>query len=214
MAKNPDTTRPNKNTCYVACSGYGKSQALGGNTDLPKKGVRVLLWDVDNDHKATHYENKLQFEKAIELGLKNRKPFRFAWSGRCDVETFEWWCGEVWKALDGRWDTYIVVEELADVSVCSGKASPNWGQLNRRCRKYGGILHWTTQRSQEISKTAFDQAAIKYIGYPNEGARTAHLCGLAGVSEPDLLGLKPLEFYRRHGQETKKIKFAYRKPPL
>lgn len=214
MAVNPSTARSNLNTCYVACSGFGKSQALGNNPAIPKSKARVVLWDIDHDHKAQHFEQKTAYIRALRAALRSGKGFRLAWAGRCDQDTFEWWCRVVWSALDGNRETFIIVEELADVSPNSGKASRWWGQVNRRCRKYGGILHWTTQRSQEVSKTAFDQAAVKYIGYPNDGARVGHLAALAGVSADDLMKLEPLQFYRREGREVKQVQFKYRKPPL
>jgi hypothetical protein len=210
MAINPRPDLPNQNTCYIAMSGFGKSQAL--KQVVPLKGVRHVLWDVDDDHKGAHFDDKKEFISALVEACKSKSAgFRIGWNGACDVETFEWFCSVVWHILDGNKTTYITVEELADVSETSGKASPWWGQLNRRCRKYGGRLNWTSQRSQEVSKTAYSQAAIKYIGYPNDGANMKQLVDMVQVSSDELKGLKPLEFFRREHVETKKVKFRYKK---
>lgn len=207
MAINPNTSRPNQNTCFIAMSGFGKSQAL--KNVVPSRGARVVMWDPDNDHKANHYSDRRQFVAALIAACKSGRGFRIAWDGVINLETFEWWCAVVWNILDGNKITEIVIEELADVSETAGKASPMWGQLNRKCRKYGGILRWTTQRSQEVSKTAYSQAAVKYIGYPNDGANLKALSDLVQVSESDLKALQPLEFYRREHIKTEKIQFKY-----
>ena len=184
---------------------------MGQNPAIPKAGARVLLWDIDHDHRAVHIGERGAYVRALLGALRSGKGFRLAWDGACSVEAFEWWCGVVWAALDGNYSTYIMVEELADVSPSSGKATPVFGELNRKCRKYGGELHWTTQRSQEVSKTAYDQAVVKYIGFPNDGARADHLARIAGVPEADLFKLNPLEFYRRAGGTTEKIALRYKK---
>ena len=209
MAINPNPSLPNRNTCFISMSGFGKSQAL--KNVVPVQGVRHVLWDVDNDHRANHYSDRGAFIGALIAACKSKRPFRVAWNGVVDADTFEWWCQAVWHILDGKKITYITVEELADVSETSGKASPWWGQLNRKCRKYGGILNWTTQRSQEVSKTAYTQAAIKYIGYPNDGANLKALSQMVQMPIADLKQLKPLEFYRREHINTEKIKFRYKK---
>lgn len=207
MAINPNTSHSNKNTCYIAMSGFGKSQALKQN--IPARGARVILWDPDNDHKCHHYSNKKKFIAAVIAACKSGRGFRVGWDGVVDVSTFEWWCSVVWSVLDGNKQTIVVVEELADVSESSAKASFYWGQLNRKIRKYGGVLHWTTQRSQEVSKTAYSQAAIKFIGYPNDGANLKALSGMVNVSEDELKALKPLEFFVREHIETTKKQFQY-----
>lgn len=211
MSVNPQPSLPNKNACYIAMSGFGKSQAL--KQVVPLRGVRHVLWDPDDDHKGVHYDDRSKFISALKSACKaNAKGagFRIAWNGTVDVETFEWWCQAVWHVLDGNKITYITVEELADVSETSGKASPWWGQLNRKCRKYGGRLNWTSQRSQEVSKTAYSQAAIKYIGYPNDGANLKSLCAMVQVSEEEIKNLKPLSFFRREHINTTKVQFKYK----
>lgn len=207
MAINPNTQHHNQNKCFIAMSGFGKSQAL--KQTLPGRGARVVLWDPDNDHKAHHYSDKKAFVSALIAACKSGKGFRIGWDGVVDVPTFEWWCQVVWEILDGNKITHVVIEELADVSESAGKASFWWGQLNRKIRKYGGILYWTTQRSQEVSKTAYSQAAIKFIGFPNTGAKLKELASMVEVSEQDLRSLKPLEFFIREHITTTRKQFPY-----
>lgn len=207
MAINPNTSHSNRNTCYIAMSGFGKSQAL--KQVIPSRGARIILWDPDNDHKAHHYADRKEFIAAVIAACKSGRGFRIGWDGLVDVDTFEWWCSVVWSVLDGNKELIAVIEELADVSESAAKASFWWGQLNRKIRKYGGILHWTTQRSQEVSKTAYSQCTIKYIGYPNDGANLKALASMVGVSEEDLKALQPLHFYRREHIKTEKVIFQY-----
>lgn len=214
MAVNQNASLTNNHTGYVAMSGYGKSQALKQNQAIPSKGVRVLLWDVDEDHKASHYDKRTAFYGALMAGMRSGAGFRIAWSGQSDVKTFEWFCEIAWHCLDGNKPLFLIIEELADVSPSSGKATPFCGQLFRRSRKYNGQIHWTTQRSQEVPKTAYSQSAVKYIGYPDEtcSPRNADELGrIAGVEGAKLYGLQPLEFYRRADKATEFIKLKYKK---
>lgn len=213
MAVNQDASIENSHTAYVAMSGYGKSQALKQNKSIPARGVRVLLWDVDEDHKAHHYDRRGPFFGAVLAAMKSGSGFRIAWSGQSDVKTFEWFCGIAWQCLDGNRPLFIIIEELADVSPSSGKATNNCGQLFRRARKYNGQIHWTTQRSQEVPKTAYSQSAIKYIGYPDETCSPGNaeeLGRIAGTSGKSLYDLQPLQFYRRANKKTELLKLSYK----
>lgn len=178
------------------------------------KGELLVGWDIDGDHKGEHIGSRRAFLGRLRALLQAGKGGRLFWDGECSVDAFEWWCRCVWAVLDGGRVTRIMVEELADVSPSPGKATQAWGELNRKCRKYGGVLYWSTQKSQEVAKTAYDQATRKYIGYPNDGAKVQHLCDLAAVDRAQLEALEPLEFYRREKGTTNKVKFRYKKPPL
>ena len=212
MAINPNTAHSNQNTCFVAMSGGGKSQAL--KDVLPRRGVRCVLWDIDNDHSAYntfYYNDRKRYIRHLKSALRGGGGFRLAWDGANDLETFEWWCSVVYSILDGNKKTYIVVEELADVSPSAGKASQYWGELNRKCRKFGGVLLWTTQRSQEVSKTAYGQCENYFIGVQKNGQKIAHLAQAAGVSESQISTLDKLEFFKTRGNETERVKIKYKK---
>lgn len=213
MASNPNPALPNKNTCYLAASGFGKSQALRQNPAIPKGSARVLLWDIDHDHPAKHFDSRADFLEALLLFEKAGRGYRLAFSGDPSIVNFEWWCGVVWRVLDGRKKTHVLIEELADVSQTIGRASPRWGELIRRGRKYGMVLHWTSQRSAEVSKTAFTQCPIKYIGQPDEGADLKRMAEMAQVPDDKLQALNPLEFYIKETAKAARFKkFNYQKP--
>lgn len=211
--RNPDTSLPNRNTLYLACSGGGKSQALFQNQDIPRSKARVVLWDPDEDHPARRFNTLPSFKAALAEELRRGRGFRLAYSGDADVETFEKWCQMVCMILDGGKMTYVVIEELADVSETAGKASEWFGRLLRRGRKYGARLHVTTQRGTEISKTAYTQCPIKWVGI-QEGADTEKMAKLCALSPAQIKELTPLEYWlKQAGKEPERIKLQYKKIP-
>lgn len=196
MAINPDTSHGNFHCMVSAASGGGKSQIIGQRL-LPKgPGHRVLLWDPDEDYKASRFEDRASYAKAVRQALASGKGFRLAFSGRPSVSNFEWWCSVVWAALDGSKITHVVIEELADVSPSAGKALPAFGELLRKGRKYGARLIMATQRGSEIPKTAWTQVGVKYIGQQEAGDRV-RMAKEAGLAEAQIAILQPLQFYQK-----------------
>lgn len=211
--KNPDTSLSNNNTLYLACSGGGKSQALFQNKNIPRSKVRCLLWDPDEDHPARRFYSLPELKKALAEELRRGRGFRLAYSGDADVQTFELWCAMVCSILDGGKLTYVIIEELADVSETAGKASPWFGRLLRRGRKYGARLHITTQRGTEISKTAYTQCLTKWVGI-QEGADTEKMAKLCALSPSQVKELTALEYWvKKAGKEPERVKLDYKKIP-
>jgi len=212
--RNPDTSLPNRNSLYLACSGGGKSQALFQNPAIPRSKVRCLLWDPDEDHPARRFYSLSKLKAALAGELKRGRGFRLAYSGDADVKAFELWCGMVNAILDGNVPTYVVIEELADVSETAGKASPNFGTLLRRGRKYGAQLHITTQRGTEISKTAYTQCPLKWIGQ-QEGADVERMAKLCSIEPERIKQLNPLEYwFKKAGAgEPERVKLDYKPIP-
>lgn len=196
MAINPNTQHENQHVMAAGCTGSGKSQVVKQKL-LPKgSGKRVLLWDPDEDYRVApgcRYSERAAFARGVQNAIASGKGFRLAWSGRVDLATFEWFCRVVWAALDGRHMTYVVIEELADVSPSAGKASPAFGELLRKGRKYGAVLAMVTQRGAEVSKTCWNQVATKWIGQ-QQGSDVKRMAVEADVSEADVRALEPLHF--------------------
>lgn len=200
MAINPNTAWNNQHNLYLAASGGGKSQAIKQNKAIPGRGVRVVAWDVDEDHNVRHFYNRADFARALLAGCRSGRGFRIGYAGECDVKSFEWWCALVFAALDGNVATHVIIEELADVSQSIGKASPAFGQLLRRGRKYGAIVHAASQRGTEISKTVFTQSARHWVGI-QEGTDVDRMARLCAVEPAKIRSLKPLEFlYKEAGK--------------
>lgn len=206
MACNPDTRLPNRHRLVLGATGAGKSQLI--RALVPERGARVLGWDTDEDHQGHHFETRAAYARAVARALESGQPFRLMWAGANDLKTFEWWCALVFAALDGSKATEIIIEELADVSPSAGKASPKFGELIRRARKYNGRLTLATQRGTEISKTVYTQAAEFWIGR-QEATDVARMSRLAAVTEGRLNAVKPLEYIRKNGPDTAFFRLSF-----
>lgn len=213
MAVNPNPSLPNRNALYLARSGGGKSQAVKQNREIPSRGARVLLWDISHDHKAEHIDSKAEYKRAVIAAIKWGRGFRLAYSGGNGVDDFEWWCSVVWAALDGNHITYAIAEELSAVCASAAKASPVAAVLLNQGRKYGMRFHGVSQKPQEISKTFYDQCEVLHIGQ-QRGANIRRFSRELGLSDDDIGGLEPLEFWRLdaslNGGEPERYRLRYK----
>ncbi len=212
MAINPNTKHENNHCMVSACTGGGKSQLIGQQLIPKGAGHRVLLWDPDEDYKATRFFDRAKYARAVAAALKSGRGFRLAYSGNPTVDNFRWWCSVVWAALDGSKTTHIIIEELADVSPSAGKALPEFGEVLRKGRKYGARLVMATQRGAEIPKTAWRGVRHRYIGQ-QEMADRQQLAKEAGISAEAIAALQPLQFWHKQSgaADPTKVIIKYRK---
>jgi hypothetical protein len=213
MAINQNTKWPNRNTLYLGRSGSGKSQQCKQNAEIPRSGARVLLWDLSHDHKAFHIDSKVTFANQVKAALKSGKPFRLAFSGGDgSIEDFEWFCSVVWAALDGNHETFCIVEELSAVCGSVARASPNAAKLLNQGRKYGLRFHGVAQKSEDVSKTFYDQTEVFYIG-AQRGDRAKKCAKLLSLKPLQVELLENLEFWRLdpklNGGNPELIKIQY-----
>ena len=208
MAVNQNTKWDNEHVFIAATSGGGKSQFLR-NEVLPRKnGQRALLWDVDADHQCVRYDNRREFAKAVKQAVKAGKGFRIGWSGADDKATFMWFCEVAWAILDGRYQTNILVEEVADLEL--GQSCPDFlRKLQVRGRKYGARVITSTQRCQEVPKLLLTQSGTRYIGIHDE-YDAKYLARNLGISADDIEALDPLTFLCKSGRETTTVSTKYR----
>lgn len=218
MATHPDTSRPNKNTLYLATSGGGKSQALMQNPAIPHCRARVILWDPSGDHAGLHYTRRADFVKALHASLTvhtaGGRGFRIAYAGEATPGLFEWFMGVCWDVLDGRHETFVIAEELSAVCESAGKATPMAAKFLNQCRKYGGIFHGTSQKPQEVAKTFTDQCQFRFIGQQKGAAMCRRMALEIGVTPEEIASLQPLEFFKDDGSANRpeRIQLRYRKP--
>ena len=214
MAKNPNPGLINQHTLYISKSGGGKSQAMRQNKAL--KNGRHLFWDESRDQRMpglVYYNDRTELIRALDLALRQRY-FKIGWDGLRDSKTFEWWCRVIWTIADGKRPLNLWIEELSRVNN-SGEARPDHALILNEGRKYGVIHRATTQRPQEITKTAYDNTAIYYIGQQKK-ANMERFAHELDIDKANLVGLKPLEFYHyddNSGQQAQKINFKYRELP-
>lgn len=163
MARFPDNAHSNRHTLVLGTSGSGKTRWLTKSRDIAEC-KRVLLWDPEHDHWALHCHTRAEFVRAVKAALVSGKKFRIAYEPQnVTPEEFDWWCGVVWAVLDGRAETVVIVEEIADV-VKAGSAPTNWGFLTRKGRKYGARLYPVSQRPQQVDKTTVGMCPYKFAG--------------------------------------------------
>ena len=135
--------------------------------------------------------------------------FNIAYTGEPAPDLFEDWARAVWAILDGHKLTYIRVEEYSDGCANPGPINRNQFPFHRRLwtqsRKYGGIIHATSQRPQMISKDALGNAGLIW-------ASSMDLAGADSVGREidikaaQLRELAPGQFYRwQIGGEAEKI---------
>ncbi|WP_341937196.1 hypothetical protein [Marinimicrobium sp. C2-29] len=209
MAINENTNLKNNHTLYLANSGFGKSQTLQRRGGIPNSSCRVALWDNNKDHKAHRFESLAEYVKALARAHRSGKGFRIAYVGDPSPAAFEVWAHALWEIADGNRTTYGVVEEYADCCEGPGAINPKRLFYHRRLwtqgRKYGVIIHATSQRPQLITKDAF-QAGHIWASYMDFDA--AVKAGKAlNINHSELGACQPGEFwYRGNGKPAEKIK--------
>lgn len=150
--KRMDATLSNNNHLIVGASGSGKSAYIRENIGF--KHDRIVAFDPDEDFKLPRARDLRTFENIVKKAGFGK--IRVALTVEPIEENFERFCQLVFPIMHCKAPIKILIDELADVARI-GKASPHWGQLSRKCRKYGGTLYVCTQSPQEIDKTVLRQ---------------------------------------------------------
>lgn len=210
MAINENTSLKNNHELFLSKSGYGKSQTLIRRGGIPKTGARVALWDNNRDHKAHQYDSLAGYMRALARAHKSGKGFRIAYTGEASPAAFEVWSHGLWEILDGGRITHGLIEEYSD--CCEGPGAINYKRLvyHRRLwtqsRKYGGILHATSQRPQLISKDALGNAGIIWASSMDVAA-AKRVAEEMDIDKNELRSCLPGEFfYRNNGAAAEKIR--------
>jgi len=208
MATNQNHDLENRHVFVAAKTGGGKSQLMR-NQLIPRQGIRALFWDVDADHYCTRYSNKGEFLRAVKAAIRKGGPFRIGWNGADGAETFEWFCSVCWEVLNGQKDTWLIMEEMADLDM-GQKMPPFLKKLLVRGRKYGAIVITTTQRCQDVPKMLVTQPANKYIGLHD--SNDARYLGRNLGLNPDILeSLKPLHFMHKSPEGIQETSTPWKK---
>ena len=210
MAKNENTSLKNRHSLYLAKSGYGKSQTLIRKGGIPKSGARVVLWDNNRDHPAHQYSSLAEFMRALARADKSGRGFRIAYTGDASPAAFEVWAHGVWEILDGNRETFALIEEYSDCCAGAGPLSQKTAFYHRRLwtqgRKYGGIIHSTSQRPQLISKDALGNAGVIWASTMDMSA-AKRVAAEMDLRPEDLRGCGVGEFfYRDNGAPAQKMK--------
>ena len=207
MAVNSNNELKNKHCLYMAQSESGKSVAIDEAT---KKAKRGIFWDPDQDYKCDQrFTSKAEFARYLVANGGNKNLSAALSLNEITPKSFDFFCQCVWLVLDGKKETHVIMEELSDVSTAA--VLPNFaGQIIRKGRKYGAVVHAATQRPQDISKTVFTQCKRKWVGY-QDSYDHEYLAKNIGVDVEEIAGIKPLEFIMKDVNDVKKAKFTFSK---
>ncbi|MEZ0147779.1 MAG: hypothetical protein AB9Q19_00450 [Candidatus Reddybacter sp.] len=214
MASQADHSLPNKFCLYIGDTGSGKSQALKQLGKIPGRGVRCLMWDPGEDHKAQRCTTLRQFERTVAAGIRRGGGFRIALTLPGLQQTaanHELWCSIVYQVLNGRRLTYVIDEELSAVTRSAGKADPALGLMLNQGRKFGLVYHGTIQYPQELSKTVYRACQTLFVGIQDVEA-VRYVARRLAVEPGEIARLKPLQFIKseKH-QPNKTIQMKYKK---
>lgn len=150
------------------------------------------------------------FARAVARANKSNRGFRLAYVGEPSPDAFEIWSEIFWTVLDGNRITYSVIEEYSDCCRGAGLLSQSKDRFHRRnwtqSRKYGGIIHATSQRPQLISKDALGNAGVLWASNMDLAA-AKRVAAEMDINESDLRNCGVGEFYHRdNGSVAEKIK--------
>ncbi|MEI8706693.1 ATP-binding protein [Pseudoalteromonas sp. B62] len=200
--KRHDASLENRNVLIVGASGSGKSAFLREKVDF--KQERIIAWDPDEDYSLPRIRTMAAFEKLVKkCGFG---PIRCALTVRPTEENFEKWAALVFAICHQAAPMDILADEIADVTRV-GKAPPNWGELCRKVRKYGGRLLAITQRPQESDKTILNQVEFMWCGALKSAASYKYMAAEMGVTVQQLQTInnihrKQIQYWIRKGTDA------------
>lgn len=141
-----------------------------------------------------------EFFRYLAYAEKSGYGYALAYTGPADPAKFELFSRGVWEILDGRRELYITIEEYSDccegAGSISGKRHPYHRRLWTQSRKYGGIIHATSQRPQLISKDALGNAGAIWASHMDSKA-ARRVAEEMDIDWRDLKACEPGEFYYR-----------------
>lgn len=159
-----------------------------------------MLWDINRDHPAHRFEKLGDFARAVGAANKSGRGFRLAYCGAPSPDAFEIWAAIYWEILDGNKLTHSIVEEYSDccrgAGLLSQKNDFNHRRLWTQGRKYGAVIHATSQRPQLISKDALGNAGIIWGSFMDTKA-AKRIADEIDINVGELRSCAKGEFFRR-----------------
>lgn len=154
----------------TGASGCGKTT---WTIEEVRDSPRLLVWDSGYDFQPAlrlHPVRTLQeLGELVRADLDGTAgvPQRIAYVGPISRDHFITFCRIAYVWLRAREGGALVVDELADVTS-SGKATPGWGDIVRKHRKFRrGRVYALTQRPAESDKTIIGNATVLHCGRMN-----------------------------------------------
>lgn len=201
MKKRTNETLAANHAGFFGTTGSGKTYQLQ-NHPAWKTCKRVLIWDPEESYKVKYRIKDDEALKAFyhkNLGYSGEFVVGFS-PNSINEESFELFCQIALRWGHAGNPLLVIVEELADVARI-GKASPYWGQLARKGRKYGTVILYASQKPQEIDKTIIDQSAVFGTGMLKTRLPRKYMAELLDVSLEEISSLKEKDFIFRRGAD-------------
>ena len=213
--KRQDASLPNNNCIIVGTSGSGKSAFMRGELkkiSKVQKVTRIIAWDPDEDYKIARVRDMKTFQKVCQKAGFGK--VRVALTVAPNEENFEMFAAIVFAMCHCKAPLVCIADEIADVTRIA-KASPHWGELCRKIRKYGGTLYALTQRPQECDKTIFNQVKFKWCGALGSHKSYKHMAEeldlkLVDIKQLENIEKKQVEYWFREGVKgTEKYRMTF-----
>lgn len=188
----------------IGATGSGKTQFIKRHPFF-NNATRILAYDPEGTYSnLPKYRTIKGLAQALrKVGKYGNIHARFV-PDDVSVESFEHFCRLVWETIHAQNPTTMIAEELGDVTK-AGKASPYWGQLSRKGRKYALRILGVSQRPQEIDKTFLNMCKVKWCGVLNSHSDRRYMANIMDVSVERLAALEDVHFYLRNGSKPAKL---------
>lgn len=193
LSRRVDSRLPNRHLFVTGTTGSFKSGFVRELEDV-RQGRIVLAWDPGEDYgELTRYRDLLSFGEAVTLAIVNGLPARAALTVDQTPENFALFCRLVWALCSADRPMVVIVEELQQVQVSAGKASPAWNRISSQGRKYGIRLIAITPRPEEVDKTVTGMCAFKWCGAIESVPSRARMAKELGTTPEDLEQLRAVD---------------------
>jgi len=199
---------------FMGTTGSGKTHQMKNHPAM-RTHKRILIWDPDETWRLPKMKRATNADhvKAELSKYSFNTPFKIALTPKfAGKDEFEKFCFLAFAMSHADCPLLIVVEELADVAQM-GKASPFWGQLSRKARKYGTTILAASQKPQEIDKTFIDMCAVYGVGVLRNERTKKAAAGLLDVPVSDVNSLQLKDWYfRRDAEDAIRVDFKQKIP--
>lgn len=165
---------------------------------------RLLVWDSGYDFQPAlglHPVRTIrELHELVVADIRNpdAMPQRIAYTGPVSREHFIAFCRLAYVWLRAHPGGVLVVDELSDVTS-SGKATPGWGEIVRKHRKFKrGRVYALTQRPAESDKTIIGNATVIHAGRMNFESDELYMARCLKVPLEQVQALQDLAYIERN----------------
>lgn len=165
---------------------------------------RILAWDSGYDfapalqmHPVRSLHELAELVR-VDVRTPDQVPQRIAWVGPITRDHFVIFCKLAFVWMRAHPNGVLLVDELSDVTS-PGKATPGWGELVRKHRKFRrGHVYGMTQRPAESDKTIVGNATVLHSGRFNFDSDEEYMARCLKVPLEELQALPDFQYIERN----------------